>query len=125
MHRCVNGYRRFREIHGSMLQCALEGISHLEMELDSRTLELTGSAVAHGRINIRACGRDFFPASAFGASSRSKGRGTNLCLRVKGLGTPILTDIPTDASGQPRWFFRERAWVKAFVRTHGLGPGAK
>lgn len=79
----------------------------------------------HGRINIRACGKDFFPAGAFGTSSRAKGCGSKLCLKIKGLPAPVLTDIPTDVSGRPRWFFRERAWVKPFVRINRLSAGAK
>jgi hypothetical protein len=37
----------------------------------------------------------------------------------------VLTDIPTDNTGRPRWFFRERGWVKDFVRLHHLQPGSR
>lgn len=96
-----------------------------KMKLDFRIIQLTSSALAHGWINIRTCGKDFFPADAFGASSRVKGCGSKLCLRVKGLPKPIFTDIPTDSFGRPRWFFRERAWIKTFMRIHSLGAGSK
>ncbi|MGA2066172.1 MAG: DNA methyltransferase [Thermoguttaceae bacterium] len=93
--------------------------------MDVRTIQITPSALAHGRLNIRACGRSFFPRTAFGNPSQKKGRGENLRVRVRGLTNLILTDIPTDNAGRPRWFFRERGWVRDFVRLHHLQPGSK
>jgi|GEM_PF-258134 len=97
----------------------------METELEFRVIKLTDSALSHGRINIRACGREFFPPEAFGNSSRARGGGARLCLRIKGLTEPVMTDIPTDAAGRPRWFFRERAWVKPFIQVNSLSAGAQ
>ena len=75
--------------------------------MDSRTIQLTPAAHKHGNLNIRSCGKDFFPSDVFGNSSRSKGIGTPITLKIEGLGKPIETDIPTDKStGRPRWIFR-------------------
>lgn len=93
--------------------------------MDVRVIKITSSAQTEGRLNIKTCGKAFFPASAFGSSMLSKGRGQCLRLKVYGLSEMILTDIPTDTLGRPRWFFRERGWVKTFVKVHNLQPGSK
>lgn len=92
--------------------------------MDSRVIKLTSAAHKHGNLNIRSCGKDFFPSDAFGGSSRSKGTGIPVKLKVKGLTSPVETDIPVDRkTKRPRWIFRERSWVKDFVRANGLIPG--
>ena len=92
--------------------------------MESRVIELTPAAHKHGNLNLSVCGKDFFPPDVFGSSSRSKGVGSLITLKVKGLGELIKTDIPTYGStGKPRWLFRERSWVKNFVRTNNLIPG--
>lgn len=89
-----------------------------------KIIELTSAAHKHGNLNIRACGTDFFPETIFGGSSKSKGLGQQIFLKVDGFDETIKTDIPTDKiSGRPRWIFRERAWVKRFVQLHKLKPG--
>jgi DNA (cytosine-5)-methyltransferase 1 len=93
--------------------------------MESTVIEITSSALAHGRLNIKACGRDFFPKEVFGRPKKRSGRGQCITLRVKGLPEPIHTDLPTDAAGRPRWFFRDRKWVKQFVHLHGLVPRSK
>ncbi|MCK5020804.1 MAG: DNA adenine methylase [Candidatus Peribacteraceae bacterium] len=92
--------------------------------MDSRVITLTKAAHKYGNINIRACGKDFFPKDAFGGSSRDKGLGIPITIKAKGLNEPIKTDIPTDRiTGKPRWIFRERRWVKHFVSTNHLTSG--
>lgn len=93
--------------------------------LESRLIKITPSAVTHGRLNIRSCGRDFFPDSAFGGATKSSISKTPVSIEISGSKRVILTDIPADASGRPRWFFRDRAWVKAFVREHQLQLGGE
>jgi DNA modification methylase len=93
--------------------------------LESRLIEITRSAFVHGRLNIRSCGKEFFPSDSFGKSKRSAGLGSSLQLYVEGLSAPISTDIPTYVNGRPRWFFRERTWVKLFLRRHKLAVGEK
>lgn len=94
--------------------------------MESGVVEITKSAIREGRFDIRNCGRDFFPKDAFGKSSRAKGLGVPITLKVAGLSEPVKTDIPADSkSDRPRWIFRERAWVKDFVRANGLIPGDK
>ena len=92
--------------------------------MDSRVIQLTSAAHKHGNLNLHTCGKDFFPSDVFGGPSRNKGVGVPIKLIVNGLNDIIKTDIPTDTStGRPRWIFRERSWVKAFVRANGLVPG--
>jgi hypothetical protein len=91
--------------------------------MESCTIQLTPAAHKHGNLNIQLCGIDFFPSDVFGGPSRKAGLGAPIILQVDGLSDVIETDIPKDAGGKPRWLFRERAWVKKFVRIHKLKPG--
>jgi adenine-specific DNA-methyltransferase len=94
--------------------------------MDSRVIQLTSAAHKDGNLNIRPCGKSFFPRGVFGGPARKDGLGRLVKLRVEGLDAPVATDIPTDRkTGRPRWIFRERKWVKDFVRVHGLLPGAE
>ena len=91
--------------------------------MESRTIQLTPAAHKHGNLYITKCGPDFFPDDIYGPSSRKKGLGKPITLRVEGLPSPIKTDIPLDkATGKPRRIFRERTWVKEFVASHNLKP---
>lgn len=64
--------------------------------MDSRIIQLTEATHKYGNLNIRPCGREFFPSDAFGGSSRKAGLGVPITLRVQGFPEPIKTDIPTD-----------------------------
>jgi len=89
--------------------------------MDSRTIQLTPAAHKYGNLNIRPCGKGFFPPDVFGAPSKKTSLGIPVTLQVDGLPNPIETDIPTDKkTGTPRWIFRERKWVRDFVRLHNL-----
>jgi len=88
--------------------------------MDSCVIQLTEAAHKYGNLNIRPCGRDFFPPDAFGGSSKKAGIGIPITLKVDGLSNPIETDIPKDKTGKPRWIFRKRIWVKDFVHCHKL-----
>lgn len=92
--------------------------------MDSCTIQLTDAAYKHGNLNIRGCGKDFFPSDVFGDVSRKAGLGFPITLQVDGLPNPIETDIPKDnKTGKPRWIFRKRKWVKDFVNFHKLRSG--
>ena len=94
--------------------------------MESRTITITTAAIDHGNLNLSSCGRDFFPPDIFGTSSRKTGIGTPITIKPQGLNVPIKTDIPTDkTTGHPRWIFRERSWVKKFVRHNQLKPDDK
>lgn len=90
--------------------------------MESRIIELTKADIAHNKLNIRSCGKEFFPKDVFGGSSRKAGLGVPITLQVDGLSDVIETDIPKDTAGKPRWLFRERAWVKKFVHVNKLKP---
>lgn len=91
--------------------------------MESRVIELTPAAHKHGNLNIHVCGVDFFPPGVYGASAREGGLGQQIFIRPDGLPDPIITDIPTNKdTGRPRWIFRERKWLKEFIRHHNLSP---
>ncbi len=91
--------------------------------MESCTIELTKADIVNNKINIRLCGKKFFPDDAFGSSSKKNNPGIPITLKVDGLPNTIRTDIPKDTAGKPRWIFRERAWVKKFVHVNKLKPG--
>lgn len=91
--------------------------------MEARSIKLTSSALAHGRLNLSACGKDFFPPESFGKPAKSEGIGSPVSLYPVGLQDPIETDLPTDRAGRPRWFFRARGWVREFVKYHQLNAG--
>jgi hypothetical protein len=89
--------------------------------MESRVIQLTPAAHKYGNLNIRSCGKEFFPDDAFGGSSEKSGLGKLITLRIYGLPEPIQTDIPTrKATGKPRWIFRRRAWVKQSIDSNNL-----
>ncbi|NIA32013.1 MAG: DNA (cytosine-5-)-methyltransferase [Actinobacteria bacterium] len=93
--------------------------------MESRVIKLTAGAIKNEKLNIRSCGLDFFPEGILGGPTKSK-KGTQITIKALGLPSPIKTDIPTDGrTGRPRWFFRERAWVRDFVKTNALISGDK
>ncbi len=94
--------------------------------MESRIIEITPAAAKHGNLYITACGKGFFPSDAFGKSARNKGLGKPINLIAEGLKKTIITDIPSDSkTGRPRKIFRERGWVKDFVKINNLVPGNK
>jgi hypothetical protein len=91
--------------------------------MESRVIELTPAAHQHGNLNLASCGKQFFPGDAIGGSTRRLS-GVPITIVAKGISEPVKTDIPTDKrTGRPRWFFRQRSWVRTFVRTNSLIPG--
>lgn len=90
--------------------------------MEAVRIKLTSSSMAHGRFNISPCGRDFFPADAFGSPSRDQGTGVPIRLHPTGLQS-FETDLPCYRSGGPRWIFRDRAWVRRFCRLHQIDAG--
>lgn len=92
--------------------------------METRVIKVTESAFKYGNLNLRACGKDFFPSDVFGPPNRKSGIGNVITLKVEGLPEAIKTDIPTDRiSGKPRWIFRDRAWARTFVHSNKLQPG--
>lgn len=85
--------------------------------MESCTIHLTSAALKHGNLYITHCGKDFFPEDSFGETSAKKGIGKPVTLKVYGLESTINTDIPKDKK-----IFRQRAWVKEFVRKNNLAP---
>lgn len=91
--------------------------------MESRTIQLTPADIRNRKLNVKACGLDFFPPGILGGSTKAN-PGTQIIIRADGLPKPIKTDIPTDkTTGKPRWFFRERTWVEKFISCHGLNAG--
>jgi len=90
--------------------------------MESRVIKLTEGAIKNNKLNIFACGPDFFPKDVLGGCNK-KQLGNQITINALGLLSPIKTDIPTDKkTGRPRWIFRKRSWVKEFVRSHKLSP---
>jgi hypothetical protein len=94
--------------------------------MESRIIEITSAAHKYGNLNLRSCGKGFFPPDVFGASSVAKGTGKPITLKVKGLKDVVTTDIPADnKTNNPRWIFRSRSWVKNFLVVNNIIPGQK
>jgi len=90
--------------------------------MESRVIKLTAGGIKNNKLNIRACGPDFFPEDVIGGCTETN-LGNQITISAAGLLNPIKTDIPTDKkTGKPRWIFRKRSWVKEFVRYHNLKP---
>jgi len=91
--------------------------------MESRVIEITAAAHKHGNLNLAPCGAEFFPRDAIGGSTEAQAA-KPLTIVAPGLPAPVKTDIPTDnKTGKTRWLFRQRAWVKSFVRANALIPG--
>jgi len=91
--------------------------------MESKIIEITPAAHKHGNLNIRPCGLDFFPKGVLGGPTKEN-LGNQITIKAYGLPKPVKTDIPTDnKTKRPRWLFRERSWVKNFVRANNLIPG--
>ncbi|MFX0207793.1 MAG: DNA methyltransferase [Candidatus Hodarchaeota archaeon] len=89
--------------------------------MESRIIEITPAAHKYGNLNLSSCGRDFFPPDIYGGHNKESGLGKPITIIAHGLPEPIKTDIPKNGrTGKPRWLFRERTWVKKFVRIHNL-----
>ena len=88
--------------------------------MEARRITITSAALARGALNVRRCGREFFPESTF---CRPDETGTSIQLHAVGIREPIDTDLPTDRSGRPRWTFRSRRWFREFAARHDLTAG--
>lgn len=70
---------------------------------------------------------DFFPAECIGAPRKSRngnGRAVPIQVFLEGLNRTVETDIGCDArTGEPRRFFRGRAWVRQFFSYHKIRTG--
>lgn len=53
--------------------------------MDSRIIQLTAAAHKYGNLNIRSCGKEFFPPDAFGGTSKKKGLGVLITIEAQGL----------------------------------------
>lgn len=79
--------------------------------MESRVIELTPAAFKYGNLNIRPCGRDFFPQDVVGGCTKRE-IGHEVTINAAGLLNAIKTDIPADKkTGRPKWIFRKRAWA--------------
>lgn len=92
--------------------------------MESCVIELTSAAHKHGNLNIRPCGLEFFPKGILGGPTKDKA-GRQITIKARGLPVMAKTDIPTERTGRIRWLFRDRSWVKVFVRKNALIPGDK
>ncbi len=87
--------------------------------METAIIELTASAIKEHRLDIRACGKEFFPIDAIGGSSKKTRIGNPVTLIPKGLSRSVKTDIPTDKrSGRIRWIFRGMSWVGDLIKNH-------
>lgn len=83
--------------------------------MESCTIQLTPSAHKYGNLYLSRCDKGFFPEDSFGESSKKKGRGTPINLKVYGLESTISTDIAKDKK-----IFRQRGWIKKLVEVNNL-----
>ncbi len=88
-----------------------------------RLIEVTEANVRNGHLYLTGH-LGFFPAACFGSSSKKGTQGQRLTLEVAGLKDPVQTVIPTEADGgEPRKFFRNRAWVPEFFKANKIKAG--
>jgi len=90
--------------------------------MEARAVVINKSSYRDRRINLRSCGRDFFPPDAFGGPNGRRKTGP-LVVHVAGPERTLRTEFPTTRSGAPRWFLRDRTWVREFIEYHRLEPG--
>jgi DNA (cytosine-5)-methyltransferase 1 len=88
---------------------------------ECQQLEVTRGALNHGRLSLCSA-KSLFPDDVFGGPTKDI-LGKPVELLIRGLGLTVKTDLPTDHSGRPRWFFRNRSWVKEFISCFGLQVG--
>lgn len=93
------------------------------MTVESRIIEINPAAINHGRLNIRACGQTFFPKDAIGGPSKEFAASGRVRLYPEGIYQLITTDLVTDQFGRPRWMFRDRSWVKKFIKANNFKKG--
>ena len=55
-----------------------KGVIH---EMESCVIQLTPAATKYGNLNIRPCGKDFFPEDVFGGPSKKAGLGIPITLK--------------------------------------------
>jgi len=94
---------------------------HAKVGQKKRLIRITEANLRNGHLYLTGH-LGFFPADCFGGASKQDSLGKPLTLEVEGLKEPIETDIPTDASGSPRRFFRKRDWVQKFFRVSRIKP---
>ncbi|HUT29108.1 MAG TPA: DNA (cytosine-5-)-methyltransferase [Sedimentisphaerales bacterium] len=91
--------------------------------MESRVIQLTEADIKNDKLNIRPCGEGFFPKDAVGGSTKAS-PGVPITIIATGITEPVKTDIPREKNcDRVRWFFRERKWVRRFVRANSLIPG--
>ncbi|MHC4603360.1 MAG: hypothetical protein ACYS6W_08530, partial [Planctomycetota bacterium] len=60
--------------------------------MDSCVIKLTAGAIKNNKLNIRACGPDFFPEDVIGGCTEMN-LGNQITINAAGLLNPIKTDI--------------------------------
>lgn len=91
--------------------------------MESHVIQLTQADIDNDKLNIRPCGQAFFPNDAIGGSTKAS-LGVPITIIATGITEPVRTDIPREKNcSRIRWFFRERKWVRSFVRANSLIPG--
>jgi len=66
---------------------------------------------------------DLFPGDCFGPPQKSGDSTREIEILFDGLEGIVRTDIPTDADGKPRGFFRDRGAIRRFYEYHGVTAG--
>ena len=56
--------------------------------VESRIIVITSAARKYGNLNIRSCGKDFFPKDCFGSNSRRTGMGKPITIEAPGIKNP-------------------------------------
>lgn len=91
--------------------------------MEARTITVTKSAYRDQRLSFSSCGGDFFPEEAFGSPEGNGSSGKPITMHLRGLGASVESDFPTSTAGKPRWFLRNRKWVRPFLEHHSLTEG--
>lgn len=80
-----------------------------------KILNVTHEFITQGNIRVGKHINGFIPIDVIGPSSQKNGKGKEITLLLSGLDTEIQTDVPADKK-----IFRQRQYIKEFVKFHNL-----
>ena len=88
-----------------------------------RVVKIGRLTITKGVIDLRCCGKRFFPRAVRNALPKANGKG--LQLFPEGFPKPIETTLVGGTGGRSQITFRSRSWVREFVSKYDMHEGEK